>query len=73
MLEYQDMTYFTLESHEIDLFFNHKTILEFMSQIEYTLKAMINYVQLVLRETQLGINEESEQKQKIWPQHGNIG
>lgn len=73
MLEYQEMTCFALESHEIDLFFHHKIILEFMSQIEYTLKTMINSQQLVSRETQLGINKESEQKQKIWPQHGNIG
>lgn len=45
-----------------------------MSQIEYTLKAMINSQQLVLRAKQLDVNEESEQKQKIWqPQHGDIG
>lgn len=44
-----------------------------MNQIEYTLKAMINSQQLVLREKQLGINKKSEYKQKIWPQHGNIG
>lgn len=52
--------FFTPESHIIALFFITKLILEFMSQIEYTLKAMINSQQLVLRAKQLDVNEDSE-------------